>query len=168
MIPWRSTQVMGAFVAGMVAVAAARDGLIRAGAPLGFVLFGLALAGFTAVGLTLLLMLGAGLYRNRLRVAVRRGRGEVRSLLEGFLAVERQETSRRGHLSEQLFLDDPATPEVAWLRRSLAGLGIRTTAAEVREYLFWSRLAQNRVGRVAEVRPLPERLERRLSVQRAG
>jgi hypothetical protein len=163
--------MMGAFVAGLAAITAVREGLIRTGAPLGVAWFGLALAGFTAVAATLLLTLGAGLSRNRLRQAVRRGRGEVRTLCEGFLATEWRSSARRGRVEEPLFLDDPATPEVAWLRRALAGLGIRATAAEVREYLFWCRLAQGRAGRVAAARVsrLPEgRLGRRVQVERAG
>jgi hypothetical protein len=171
MIPWRSTQVIEAFVAGLLAIAAAKEGLMYAGAPLVAAVFGLALAGFSAVAVVLALALGAGLSRNRLRQAVRRGRSEVRALCETFLAAEQGAADRRSRVEQPLFLDDPPSAEVARLRRALAGLGVRATAAEVREYLFWCRFAQRRAGRVAtaRVRSLAaERQGRRLQVRRAG
>lgn len=171
MLPWRSTQVIGAFVAGLAAITATREGLIRAGAPLGVAWLSLMFAGASAVLLTLLFTLVSGLSRNRVRRAARRGRSEVRTLCEGFLATGRNSLSECDLLQESLFLDDPASPKVIWLQRALAGLGVRANAAEVREYLFWCRLAKVRAGhggRIAVPRQSEGLSGRRLPLRQVG
>lgn len=170
MIPWRSTQVIGAFVAGLVAIRVTSEVCLRAQVPLWAAVPALVLAG--AVGFTgaLLVLLRASFRRNRVRRAVRQGWPGVRDLCA---AVLRQGWAETGRDEGPLFLDDRATVEVQRLRRALAQAGVLASSAEVKEYLLlcrWARRSGAGVRPGDEVTWLPAsgRPAGRLWAQRAG
>lgn len=167
MIPWRSTQVMGAFAAALAAVWAASQAVLGAQAPLETAAVAMAVSGLGTFGVVLWGSLVAGLARNRVRRAVCRGDREVRQLCAAFL---RQRRLRLGR-DDWFFLDDPAPAAVEGLRRDLAAAGVRVSSSELLQYLLVCRLAgrsdatDRRLGR-------PPRAAQgtlaRFSVQRVG
>lgn len=147
MIPVRFRDLQSAFVAAMLAVTAATQAYLANRVPLWSALFGLTLVGAFAMGSTLLLLVGSGFHRNRLRRAIEGGRGDVRRRVADF--VGRYGRSLREAADGPVFLDDPAPVPILELCRDLGRLGLRLGPAEVMEYLLVRRPAPGRLPCVA-------------------
>ncbi|MDI6869739.1 MAG: hypothetical protein QME79_00025 [Bacillota bacterium] len=146
MIPWRSNQVVAAFLLGLGGITAATEACRCAQVPLEVAVPILGLAGVLAFAGSLLAMLAASLWRNRVRRAVRGGRRDVRDLCVAFLkSCQGTPGSRRRPGEAPLLLDDPVPGGVARLRRALAEVGVQASAAEVWEYVLLCRWAQRRL-----------------------